>query len=67
MTKCDVCQVADFIDFEARFFSDPGTVEKILSMARRWHRKCLNWRGRNTKGCDCDHVVLLQPRRIEER
>lgn len=72
---CDDCKVAGFINEEA-LFSAPEKASSIFDMARKWHKKCLSWRGRNKHGCTCQHKVgdvidrsqvsLSQRRRLHE-
>jgi hypothetical protein len=55
---CEDCRVAVFIAYELRFFGDGDpAVPAIAAKARKWHRKCLNWRGKNRRGCTCTHAV----------
>ena len=55
---CPDCEVAGYIGDELRFFSkeDPR-YPAFVARAEFWHSKCLNWRGKNRKGCTCQHVV----------
>lgn len=56
---CEDCKVAGFINEEANEQREvrPDGACLIYEAARRWHRKCLSWRGRNKHGCTCQHKV----------
>lgn len=58
MAVCPDCELAGYIAEELRLFSEEDPVyPAFVAKVRYWHRKCLNWRGRNRKGCECPHVV----------